>query len=177
MIGTGGEDVYVAGLDTLSGFDRAAPVGTSSIPKAEAILLRMDGSVSTARSTLEACRWACVALVIAALFTVLASPAMSQGQVGEILSCGGSHDGEGFSIEAGGAGHPTTCRFARATYRAYRKWSRKHAGGHSHFRLPVKGHRLACRRGLHEAEVGEAYFEVRCHDRSRLVEMYSEKGL
>lgn len=141
------------------------------------MLPRMDGAISAGRSTLQRCRWACVALVIAAVFTVLVLPAISQGQVRGTHFCGRSHDGEGFSIEAGGAGLPTTCRFARATYRAYRKWSHEHVGGHAHLGLRVAGRHLACRRGLREAEVGEAYFEARCHDRSRLVELYTEKGL
>jgi hypothetical protein len=135
----------------------------------------MDG-IGVARSNLASHHWTCVAVMIAAVFVGLAFPAISQAQRSATHFCGTTGKGD-FELEAGDASRQTSCRFARATYRAYRKWSLKHVDGHSHFQLRVRGHRLSCNRGIDEAEVGESVFVVQCHDRTKFVEMSSEKGL
>src|SRR5262249_48599569 len=66
-------------------------------------------------------RFVCAALAIATMLVWLAYPAMSQGEGGEVRFCGMTHNGDGFELEAGDAPHPTSCSFARATYRAYRR--------------------------------------------------------
>lgn len=128
------------------------------------------------RSALGHWRWAWAGVLIAAVLVGLAHPALSQGGVRATHYCGTTTKGDGFYLEAGGKPRPTSCAFARATYRAYWKWGLKHAGGHAHFQLLVARHRLACNRGVHEAEVGESVFEVRCHGGFRFVEMSVELG-
>jgi hypothetical protein len=132
--------------------------------------------IGVARSTLASHRWTCRAVTIAALFVGLAFPAMSHGQKRATHFCGRADKGD-VELEAGGASRRTSCRFARAMYRAYRKRGVKPVGEHSHFQLRVRGHRLSCNRDIREAEVGEAYYEVQCHDRTKFVEMYSERDL
>jgi hypothetical protein len=101
---------------------------------------------------------------------------MSQGRRSTAHFCGTTGKGH-FELEAGDASRRTSCRFARATYRAYRKWNHEHVSGHRHLQLQVQGHRLSCNRGIREAEVGESVFVVQCHDGTKLVKMSSEKGL
>jgi hypothetical protein len=134
----------------------------------------MSATIGVGRSARDLCRWACAAAMVAAIFVWLAYPAMSQGRGGATHFCGITQNGDGLELEAGNARHPTSCGFARATYRAYRKGGHSHDAEQSHFHLRVAGRRLSCNQGVREAEVGESVFVIRCHSKTKFVQMSSE---